>query len=333
MKKKCLISVIVPLYNCEKYISQCIESVIEQTFQNWEIIIINDGSTDTGPAICLQYVNQDSRIKIVHQENQGLGPTRNVGIDESSGEYLIFLDSDDFLNQDSLENLNTTIKNNNNPDMILCRASSFYEKNNNKKDFFGEYLPDMIIGKSSLEILLYLFEPPVESFWSAWNHVYKKKIIIDNNLKFPPHLGEDLDWTPRVILQSTNFAFLQTPYYNYRVSKNSTSSNSFNHEYHIYVVVFKWLKSIDDLNISNQQKQLLKTKFANVYYSNLWQMWNKTKDQKKQIIKLLQENQFVWTVGDSKKCKLLGLSCRLLGPLLVAFFLNIRQRLRKIVSA
>ncbi len=329
MGKKCLISIIVPLYNCEKDISQCLESVIEQSFQDWEIIIINDGSTDDGPAICQQYVDQNPKIKIIHQKNQGLGPTRNVGIDESSGEYLIFLDSDDFLNHDSLENLAATIKDNNNPDMILCRASSFYEKDGTKKDFFGEYDPDMIFGESSIEILLYLFKPPIESFWSAWNHVCKRRIAIDNNIRFPGHLGEDLDWTPKIILKSTNFALLQTPYYNYRVTESSTSSNSFNHEFYIYTVALNWIKCVDDLNISSQQKQQLKTNFANVYYSNLCQMWSKTKNERKKIIELLLENKFVWTVGDSKKCKFLGFLCRILGPSSTAFLLNIHQRMKK----
>ncbi len=332
MKEKYLLSIIVPLYNCEKHISQCLKSVIEQNFQNWEIVIVDDGSTDKGPAICQQFVNHNPRIKIIHQENQGLGPTRNVGINESSGEYLIFLDSDDFLNHDSLENLAAVIKDNNAPDMIFCRASSFYEKNNTKKDFFGKYAPDRIFEKSPIEILLYLFEPPIESFWSAWNHVYKRKIVIDNNLRFPNHLGEDLDWTPKVILKSESFAFLQKPYYNYRVSENSTSSNSFNHEFYVYKVALKWLQAINSLKITDQQKQLLKTNFAGVYYSNLWQMWNKTREQRKKIVELLLKNKFVWTVGKSRKCKILGLSCRVLGPLATAFLLNIRQRLKKKLS-
>ena len=90
------ISVIIPVYNTEKYLKECIESVLAQTYTDLEILLINDGATDSSPQICEAYEKQDDRIKVIHKENGGLSDTRNVGIDQCSGDYVLFLDSDDY---------------------------------------------------------------------------------------------------------------------------------------------------------------------------------------------------------------------------------------------
>ena len=90
------ISVIIPVYNTEKYLKECVESVLAQTYHNLEILLINDGATDSSPQICESYAKQDARIKLIHKENGGLSDTRNMGIKQCSGDYVLFLDSDDY---------------------------------------------------------------------------------------------------------------------------------------------------------------------------------------------------------------------------------------------
>lgn len=90
------ISVIIPVYNTEKYLKECVESVLAQTYHNLEILLINDGATDSSPQICESYAKQDARIKLIHKENGGLSDTRNTGIKQCSGDYVLFLDSDDY---------------------------------------------------------------------------------------------------------------------------------------------------------------------------------------------------------------------------------------------
>lgn len=90
------ISVIIPVYNTEKYLKECVESVLAQTYHNLEILLINDGATDSSPQICESYAKQDVRIKLIHKENGGLSDTRNTGIKQCSGDYVLFLDSDDY---------------------------------------------------------------------------------------------------------------------------------------------------------------------------------------------------------------------------------------------
>lgn len=126
MKK---ISVIVPVYNVENYIVECVNSIINQTYKNLEIILIDDGSTDNSGKICDDFAQKDDRIKVIHKKNEGLGKTRNVGINECSGDYLFFVDSDDFINLNTIEKL-YNYSNDETMDLIICDYYKYYNKEN-----------------------------------------------------------------------------------------------------------------------------------------------------------------------------------------------------------
>ena len=108
MKK--LISIVLPIYNVENYIEKCMESVLNQTYKNIEIILVDDGSPDNCPIICDQYVKEDNRVKVVHKENGGLSDARNAGIKVANGDYITFIDSDDYVDKDYVEFLYNTIE-------------------------------------------------------------------------------------------------------------------------------------------------------------------------------------------------------------------------------
>ena len=112
------ISIIVPIYNAEKTLEKCIESILKQTFKNFELILVNDGSTDKSLVICNRYSNKDKRIRIIDKKNEGTIPTRKRGIKESKSEYVTFIDADDWIRKDTLEIINLEI-NKNNPDVIV----------------------------------------------------------------------------------------------------------------------------------------------------------------------------------------------------------------------
>ena len=98
-----LISIVLPIYNVEKYIEKCMDSVLNQTYKNIEVILVDDGSPDRCPKICEEYAKKDNRIKVVHKENGGLSDARNAGIKVANGEYITFIDSDDYIDQDYVE--------------------------------------------------------------------------------------------------------------------------------------------------------------------------------------------------------------------------------------
>ena len=126
------ISVIIPVYNVEKYLRQCLDSICSQTFKDIEIICVNDGSADGSLDILKEYRENDERISIYTQENRGAGASRNLGIDHATGEYVYFMDSDDYINQDALEILSSYFDKN--PDFVMLKVSNFYQETNERID-------------------------------------------------------------------------------------------------------------------------------------------------------------------------------------------------------
>ena len=174
--KKVDISIIVPVYNAEKYISKCLSSLINQTKKEIEIIIINDGSIDNSEKIIKEY--KDKRIKYIKNTNQGIGTTRNQGIKEATGKYLMFIDSDDYIENNACELLYNKAEKDN-LDMVVC---DFYRE---KED--GEKKEDKIIDFKNTTIketpeLLYKVN------MSPWNKLYKTKMIKDNEIYFEEEL-------------------------------------------------------------------------------------------------------------------------------------------------
>ncbi len=124
MENQALISVIIPVYNVEKYLHECVDSVLNQTYKNLEIILVDDGSTDSSGKICDEYIDKDERVTVIHQKNGGLSAARNTGFESSSGDYIYFLDSDDYIAQEAMEKLYGIISKEN-PDFIFFDSHSF----------------------------------------------------------------------------------------------------------------------------------------------------------------------------------------------------------------
>ena len=126
MNNEYLISIIVPVYNVEPFISECINSILIQSYKNFELILVNDGSTDNSPTICEQYASKDKRIKVIHKANGGLSDARNWGLKFSSGEYVVFLDSDDYWNDcDALFSLYSLLNKYSEVDVVFFRRFTF----------------------------------------------------------------------------------------------------------------------------------------------------------------------------------------------------------------
>ncbi len=185
------VSVIIPIYNVEKYLSQCLDSVCAQTLHDIEIICVNDESTDSCSHILKKYAKLDNRIKVITQKNSGLSAARNAGLKAATGDYITFLDSDDWVASDFYELLyNNAIKNNAD---ISCGNTIYYK--NNKDMWFDE------LDKRVFDEIKTIYISPDEKrnicrSWACWNKIYKRDLIIKNNLLFyPGKLVEDFPFT------------------------------------------------------------------------------------------------------------------------------------------
>lgn len=216
-----LISVIVPIYNVEKYLDRCVDSVINQTYKNLEIILVDDGSPDNCPQMCDGYAKKDSRIKVVHKKNGGLSDARNAGMEVASGEYVSFIDSDDYISLDFYETLLQTMVDNNS-DIVECSVVKFYEDNN-----FDEYSDDLkLTNCDTLGALDGLINE--NSFKQhVWNKLYKSNIALDIPYAVGK-LNEDEFWTYQVFGKAKKVTRINKTMYYYFQRGSSIMGNGYN---------------------------------------------------------------------------------------------------------
>lgn len=214
------VSIILPAYNVEEYIDECISSILSQTYKDFEVIIVNDGSDDLTLEKAMTWNEKDYRIKVINQENQGAGASRNVGLRAASGKYIVFVDPDDFCHHLLLEKLYKTI-NKFDSDIAIC---DYYELINNTE--LRKCMIDIKQNKklSILEdkSILYKVNP------QPWNKIFKKKLLNENQIIFPEkYRNEDLYVIYSSILISSSIVRIDEPLYYYRVLRKGSATQSF----------------------------------------------------------------------------------------------------------
>lgn len=199
-----LYSIIIPVYNVESYLCECVDSILQQDFRDFEVVLIDDGSSDGSGAICDSYAVTDSRVKVFHQANKGLSCARNIGIQMAVGEYLIFIDGDDFIATGSLKMIAAMIDGNPNVDIVVVRLVHYFDDSGETKSIYGKYQIERIENKPpSAAVLAYLMSNEIDNCWSASNYIYRRHLITDNKMFFTEQIFfEDLDWTPGAILRA-----------------------------------------------------------------------------------------------------------------------------------
>ena len=215
-----MISVVVPIYNVEKYLEFCLDSILNQTYQDFEVILVDDGSTDSSGQICDEYCSNDPRFRVIHQDNQGLSLTRNVGLSQSNGEYLYFLDSDDFIHPFTLEYLYQALQESK-ADISICK---YIRTNQRKVEGVGQ-LSYHVINQSQL--YAGIFDPgEFEMIYCAvWNKLYRREIIGD--FSFEQGSAEDLYFNAKVFTHCQSAAFVKNTLYHYYINPNSITQVGF----------------------------------------------------------------------------------------------------------
>lgn len=209
-----LISIIVPVYNVEGYLKKCVESILNQSYKNIEVILVNDGSTDNGPKICDEYAKKDNRIKVIHKVNSGVSDTRNIGLEIAKGKYVSFVDSDDWIEIDYIQKLYRAI-NENDADYATCGYNRVYGNEIEKINSNGKTLI-----YSAREYLIKLLN--VQSGYGFCHMKLIKRDIIGNK-KFYNGLavGEDALFNIELCENLKKAIVIEEPLYNYRFNANS----------------------------------------------------------------------------------------------------------------
>lgn len=206
------VSIIIPVYNVEKYLRQCLESVINQTYKNLEIILVNDGSTDNSGKICEEYALNDERIKVIHKENGGVSSARNNGLRLLDGSYVSFVDSDDYLENNFIEKL-VEVR----ADIAICSFYKEYPFNSEKK----------IITKAKTSKTKDEFIYDILSFQKAagcaWGRIFSAKFLKENNLFYDENLkvAEDAEFSLRAVQYNPKVVYIPEILYHYNFSSGS----------------------------------------------------------------------------------------------------------------
>lgn len=222
-----LFSIIVPVYKVQEYLCQCIDSILTQSYSSFELILVDDGSPDRCPEICDEYASKDKRIKVIHQENKGLSAARNTGLKNISGDYIVFVDSDDLLYSDALLNISEEIKQAEYPDIVICNIAHWdgcTEKiivDNEKYSSDQEH-------KSFLDINELYASDFVQLPWRSYQSVYRIDFIETNDLMFDESIigAEDCDFYLRLIQNVNSFFLTKTVIVKYRVGRGGSIINS-----------------------------------------------------------------------------------------------------------
>ncbi|MRN07390.1 glycosyltransferase family 2 protein [Lactobacillus sp. 0.1XD8-4] len=217
------ISVIVPVYNDEKYLKQCVESVLTQSYSNLEVILVDDGSTDNTPAICEDFREQDDRVRVIHKQNEGVGASRNTGIAMATGDYILFIDHDDWLFQDHIQKLYDLLKKNQadiavanfsgfleekGTFLFYVRGEDYFEKNYTPSEWFEIEYED----KYNLN----------QAFVVPWGKLYKASLF--KNIVYPTNTKVEDDLTTwKVYLLADKISYQNDPSYVHRIMQESVT--------------------------------------------------------------------------------------------------------------
>ena len=246
------VSVIIPIYNTEQYLKQCLDSIINQTFKDIEIICINDCSTDNSLQIIKEYQLKDERFVLIDlKQNNGQGYARNEGLKIAKGKYIVFVDSDDWVSNNYIEFLYTQIEKYN---LDMVSAEAFFYDNNTNCLFKKHLIPADILNKTEVKKLLLLHSTTL--IIPVWTKIYRKKFLLDNNIHFLCNWHEDNFFIFKTLVKTTKFKFMENKIYYYRVNRNN-STMEFLYKNFTYFKLFKDLKQmLTEEKLFDQYKDL-----------------------------------------------------------------------------
>ena len=286
------ISVIVPVYNAEKYLRRCIDSILNQTFTDFEVLLINDGSTDSSGAICDEYAKQDSRVRVFHKENGGVSSARQLGVDKAVGIYSIHIDSDDWISEEMLFAMyNSACENNS--DIVLCD----YIKESKNNSFYYSYVPSGEYGRDLYKDLMLRVLPG-----SCCNKLVKHSLYSKYKIEFPRNINFGEDWFVNCLIAyyAKKISHIKQGMYHYVQNNNSIMHTLDKSD---YIGRFKAVEKVKNaLNLEDKDPYI-------IYYILMLKLecYNSKLFSLNEIIEIEQDNNYLIS-----SCYLLKLKHRII---------------------
>ena len=293
--KNDMISIIIPIYNVEKYLEKCLDSILNQTYKNLEIILIDDGSTDNSPNICNSYCEKDKRIKIIHKNNEGVSSARNKGIELSKGKYIVFIDSDDYVSNEHIEVLYDCIISNN-VDLVISNLIDISEDgiilNNEEKESF------LMNKDQCLKELL-----SEDNFYHlCCGNIYRKDLLEKIRFNCKYSIAEDLDFLYRYIKQISSAYFLSKNTYYYLKREGSATNSIYSEKWNDELKICNFIIS-EMVELENNFHKYAKRKYIRLNINQAYRFKlnkNQTKILKNNI-KIYKNEMFNSKLFDNKE--------------------------------
>lgn len=318
-----LFSIIIPVYNVNLYLKDCVESILNQHFNDCEIILVDDGSSDGSELICDYYSNKYHNITVIHKKNEGPGIARNVGIRSSSGKYIIFLDSDDMLVENALDKCKELVLNYDS-DVFLGQKFKILFPRGSIKEKIDE------IKVKSLEdnILRNLLNENSISITYVWRNIYRKQLIEENKIYFSENIlcGEDTDWNIKIFLHAKKISTINFFTHIYRRNRPGSivTMCSYNRVSDFYKVVSKWIEYADTLK-DNELSMAIKRYYSLSFYDNLKYIYNFKNNS--ELISNISNGKF-WKYPFTTKNKIILILKKIIGIKATLIILNTENRFK-----
>jgi glycosyltransferase involved in cell wall biosynthesis len=319
-------SVIIPVYNSEKYLEKCVQSILVQSHKDLEVILVDDESNDSSPYICDSFAHLDNRIKVIHKENGGTADSRNVGLQMASGDYIMFMDNDDYWKKkNALRDIDCQL-NESHADVLMYDTMEYWE---NKKKFSK---PNRVCNRTDVvnhtkeSALKVLIEQGV-LYRAVWAKVVKRDLIIDNNLFFEKGIrNEDTEWTAKMLLCAESYDWYEQVFYVYRKGTGVAQTDkkvSFKEVNDLKNILKKYISIANEITNSEFQKAF-RAYLAFPYAVLVGQVQVLTKNEKKAIgMSFVKKNSNILRNDMDPTVKKVACVYRILGYYITAFMLKI----------
>lgn len=308
-----LFSFIVPCYNVQDYLEECVKSILSQTYRNYEIILVDDGATDSTPELCDRLAASDERICVCHKENGGLSDARNCGMERAKGDYFVFVDSDDFISEKALECFVPCIQESQ-PDVLLTRLSDYFsnayivEQDTGMEAFFSDGV--------TLEKALDWDMKRSESSWPAQKKILSQNFIRKYKLRFlNGFLHEDVDWSSRVMMYAETFGVCTVPWYYHRMQREGSITNTVSYKRLTDVIKMsaKLIYGEEMHLVADERRAIIADRIMRSVYSTLVFYGELSKEGKAAVVECCKEYRKVFQSAPEGRHKVFTVFVRVFG--------------------